>query len=72
MLDPIPVYTGPNTKSIQKYGTINPNNYNVGLANLFGGTYEIFLPTDYLHMLNCICVYRMEKKYKCWDKGNYV
>lgn len=33
---------------------------------------EINLPADYLHMLNCICVYTLKKPYKCYDEGNHV
>lgn len=57
------------------------NNYtsetNVGklhpsIANLQGATYEVILPKDYLHLLNCICVYKVNKNFKCYDKGTYV
>lgn len=34
-------------------------------------TYETVLPNDYLHILNCICVYRVNKTYKCYDAGRY-
>lgn len=44
----------------------------IGAANIFGGTYEIYLPNDYLHMLNCTCIYEMTKNHKCWDKGNKI
>lgn len=44
----------------------------VGLANLQGATYEVNLPNDYLHLLNCICVYRVNKNFKCYDEGSYV
>ena len=44
---------------VTDYGTT----YNTGLANLFGATF---------HMLNCICVYELQKNHKCYDKGNYV
>lgn len=43
-----------------------------GLSKLFGGTYETTLPSDYLHILNCICIYRVKGTYKCYDDGNYV
>lgn len=42
------------------------------LANLYGATYEINLPKDYLHMLNCVCIYKMSKDYSCYDGGSYV
>lgn len=31
-------------------------------------TYCFDLPSDYLHMLNCICVYDVNKTYKCFNK----
>lgn len=42
------------------------------IANLQGATYEVTLPSDYLHLLNCICVYKVKKTYKCYDKDTYV
>ena len=42
------------------------------LANLQGATFEVTLPGDYLHMLNCICVYKVKKTFKCYDAGSYV
>ncbi len=35
-------------------------------------TYEIILPSDYLHMLNCICLYVVDDTYKCYNKGDHV
>lgn len=32
-------------------------------------TYYVDLPQDYLHMLNCICIYDVKKTYSCYDKG---
>ena len=32
-------------------------------------TYEAILPPDYLHLLNCICIYELQKTYKCYNKG---
>lgn len=42
------------------------------LASLYGATYELTLPADYLHMLNCICVYKVKKTFKCYNKGSYI
>lgn len=39
---------------------------------LFGATYEVILPDDYLHILNCVCVYRLSKNFKCYDANEYV
>lgn len=39
-----------------------------GKGNLFGATYTVDLPDDYLHALNCICVYEVLKPYKCYSQ----
>ena len=39
-------------------------------SKLFGNTYEVNLPLDYLHILNCICIYRAKEPYKCLDTGD--
>lgn len=33
-------------------------------------SYYAVLPSDYLHILNCICIYDVNKTYKCYTKGN--
>ena len=33
-------------------------------------TYYVDLPSDYLHMLNCICIYKVNKTYKCYNDGD--
>lgn len=33
-------------------------------------TYYVNLPSDYLHMLNCICIYRVNKTYKCYNAND--
>ena len=33
-------------------------------------TYEVIMPADYLHILNCICIYKVKKTYKCYNKGD--
>ena len=43
-----------------------------GKSKLFGATYEVILPADYLHILNCICIYKVNKDWKCYDKGDHV
>lgn len=39
--------------------------------SLQGATYETELPTDYLHILNCICIYKVKKTFKCYNAGDY-
>ena len=38
----------------------------------YEATYEFELPEDYLHMLNCICVYQLGSRYRCYDQGDIV
>ena len=47
-------------------------NLAAGKSKLFGATYEVILPSDYLHLLNCVCLYKVNKKWKCYDAGDYV
>lgn len=42
------------------------------LNSLYGATYEFELPADYLHLLNCICNFKVKKQFKCYDAGTYV
>lgn len=40
---------------------------------LLGATYEIELPDDYLHMLNCICIYKLQSHAdNCYDVGDVI
>ena len=42
------------------------------IQSLRGATYEVYLPMDYLHMLNCVCIYYVAKQKDCWDAGSYI
>lgn len=35
-----------------------------------GATYTAELPDDYFHLLNCICFYKVNNTYKCYNKGD--
>ena len=41
-----------------------------GLSLASNATYEVILPSDYLHILNCICIYDVQKTYKCYNAGD--
>ncbi len=43
-----------------------------GEAELFGATYDVNLPLDYVHLLNCICIFKVNDRFKCWNKDDYV
>lgn len=59
--------------------TLEVNNANSKLhtgvtskGSLYQSVYEFDLPTDYLHLLNCICEYKVKKPFKCYDANTYV
>lgn len=55
------------------YPIKNPNAYgDTSKQSLYGGIVEFQLPTDYLHLLNCICNFKVLKTFKCYDKGAEV
>lgn len=39
---------------------------------VYGATYEVNLPDDYLHILNCVCIFKVNSQFKCYNKGDYV
>ena len=67
MLDPVLTTEYDGSKD-----TADSYKYVAGASKLFGATYEVILPSDYLHMLNCVCIYKLNKNHKCYDQGNYV
>ena len=43
-----------------------------GKAKLVDGTYEVILPDDYMHLLNCICVYKVKNNVECYNNGDHA
>lgn len=41
------------------------------IDDLYNGTYEVELPDDYLHTLNCICCFNVKRKYKCYNPNTH-
>ena len=39
---------------------------------LNGANFEVFLPEDYLHLLNCTCIYQVLQQNKCYNAGDFV
>lgn len=56
-------------KATAKLKPLKINDYD-GISLAEGANYEIVMPTDYLHMLNCICIYKVKKTYKCYNAGD--
>lgn len=52
----------PNTGS-NSYGENDP---------IFGNIAEFNLPLDYMHLLNCMCNFKVEEDFKCYNKGDNV
>lgn len=40
--------------------------------SLYGAMYEIELPDNYLHLLNCVCNFKVKKNFKCYNANSYV
>lgn len=73
-------------KVVIKYpqGSIDNSTINTNITNgipkvitsteqkLKGATYEVYLPEDYLHILNCTCIYYVRYQNKCYDAGDYI
>ena len=45
---------------------------NPALSSVYPAVYEVNLPTDYLHILNCVCIFKVKKNYDCYNVGDYV
>lgn len=61
-------------KKVESYGELPGEKDGYTFFNkgdLFGATYELELPKDYLHMLNCTCVYKVLETYECYPQGRY-
>lgn len=40
--------------------------------DIYGNIYEFNLPTDYLHMLNCICNFKVKNSNYCYKQDQYI
>ena len=45
---------------------------NTAIDYLRGATYYVDMPDDYLHLLNCICLYDVNKRKDCWNEGDVM
>ena len=51
---------------------IAPSTGNKALDYLRGATYFVDMPNDYLHLLNCICLFDVNKNKDCWNEGDVM
>ena len=72
--DSNPKYTGDSPSDTTTYTTASSylSSAHSQIQSLNGATYEVFMPIDYLHMLNCVCIYYVAKQKDCWDAGSYI
>ena len=49
-----------------------PSTGNNAVDYLRGATYFVDMPNDYLHLLNCICLFDVNKRKECWDEGDVM
>jgi hypothetical protein len=50
-------------KTTSAYGNDDP---------MFGEVTEVNLPTDYMHILNCVCNFTVSDNFKCYNEGDNV
>ena len=69
-----PEYNGKSPSADVQYATASSylSSAHSQIQSLNGATYEVFMPIDYLHMLNCVCIYYVAKQKDCWDEGSYI
>ena len=52
--------------------TLAASTGNNAIDYLRGATYFVNMPDDYLHLLNCICLFDVNKKKECWNPGDVM
>lgn len=69
-----PTYNGNSPSADSKYAKASSylSTAHSQIQSLNGATYEVYMPIDYLHMLNCVCIYYVAKQKDCWDAGSYI
>ena len=58
--------------TLQALNEKSPVNTVTKRDSLYGAIYEFSLPADYLHLLNCVCNFRVNKPFKCYNAGTFV
>lgn len=52
--------------------TVADSTGNKAIDYLRGATYFVDMPDDYLHLLNCICLFDVNKNKECWNAGDVM
>ena len=49
---------------------VDANTYgNYGLGSNYNNIWEVTLPQDYYHILNCMVTFKVKQSYSCYNKG---
>ena len=59
-------------KSSTVFTPIVTDDYGNSPTSLFNKTYEVDLPDDYLHILNCVVEYDTKANFKCYNQGDKI
>jgi len=58
---------------LKSTATLTPSiNNDYETSALYSNIYEVDLPDDYLHILNCIVEYEVDRNFKCYNSGDFV
>lgn len=72
ILKPSKIWEGAGANISGDFGPNDLQAWGTGSSKLFGATYEVNLPLDYLHILNCVCIYDVTKRHKCYNANDNV
>lgn len=51
---------------------VKPNADVTSMKSIYGATYEFNLPADYLHLLNCVCYFKVNRANRCYVKDQIL
>lgn len=64
-----------NLRVLKATQTLKPNKIDesvYGAGVNYGNIWEVELPPDYYHILNCLVTFKVNKKFSCYDQGTSV
>lgn len=64
--------TSDSLRVLKSTAVLKPTKVTDSSSKLYGNFYEAELPSDYYHILNCICEFVPTKNFKCYDAGSPV
>ena len=58
---------GPKFYSLKESDVYRTSEPKKNYSNIYKGIYQIKLPKDYFHILNCVCTFIVTEPYRCYD-----